>query len=69
VRDGTLFGADDGSLWRAFAPPWWRFDRWAWFAFVRQDKALLTVEGKRVFAIRDPRILNSVPVLPRRFVA
>jgi hypothetical protein len=66
VRDGTLFGADDGSLWRAFSPPRWRIDRWLWFLFVKQDKAVLTVAGERVFAIRDLRILDRVPVLPRR---
>ena len=65
MKDGTLFGADDGGLWRVFAPPVWRLDLWCWFLLTGIEKARLVVDGRHVCVVRDPRRLPNVPLQKR----
>lgn len=31
--DRVRLGSGDGWLYEVFDPPWWRIDRWIWWAF------------------------------------
>lgn len=67
-----LVGTTDGNLFRIFAPPWWRIDRWArwYFAFAaerfgkkreRPARGFVVIDGVRVRVISDAMVLQNVP--------
>lgn len=67
IPHGAQMGDQLGNQWEAFAPPWWRLDRWVWWWTTSTLRGYVDV-GTPPLRSRRIRVIESklhLPAVPR----